>query len=96
MASYPRWAFYPARDKPPEWVSDFVGIVSTARTSIDTAKVPGLTSDAVLARLRPGLEGIGFRIEAGKKAADADDPRMARPCRFHDDARLRRLSTVGA
>jgi hypothetical protein len=70
MTDYPSWAFYPARDKPPDWVSGFIGVVRTARKSIDSTKVKGLTSDAVLARLRPGLEGIGFRVETGKKAAD--------------------------
>lgn len=85
MAAYPRWAFYPARDKPPDWVSDFVGIVSTARPSIGSAKVPGLTSDIVLAHLRPGLEGIGFRIEAGKKATD----RITLPVLYGDQGQPR-------
>lgn len=45
-------------------------MVNTARPDIESSKVAGLTSDKVLARLRAGLEGIGFRIETGKTVAD--------------------------
>jgi hypothetical protein len=38
----------------------------------------GLTSDAVLAVLRPGLVALGFEIEAGKKKAD----KIRRPVLF--------------
>jgi hypothetical protein len=70
MADYPRWAYYPSRDQPPEWVNEFVGVVATAKPTIDSAQVPGLTSDKVLAQLCPGLEGLGFQIEMGKKAKE--------------------------
>lgn len=70
MPDYPSWTYYPTRDRPPDWVSAFIGVVQGARPQIESAHVDGLTSDSVLARLRPGLEGIGFRVEAGKKAAD--------------------------
>jgi hypothetical protein len=70
MVGYPRWAYYPTRDRPPPWVAALVGVVTAAQDNIDSGSVPGLTSDKVLAVLRPGLEGIGFRVEAGKTAAD--------------------------
>src|SRR4051794_34318700 len=70
MPPYPRWSYYPTRDQPPDWVSAFVGVVAAAQPAIDSAHVTGLTSDSALAQLRTGLEGIGFRIEAGKRAAD--------------------------
>jgi hypothetical protein len=38
MADYPHWAYYPSRDEPPEWVSEFVGVVATAKPTIDSAQ----------------------------------------------------------
>jgi hypothetical protein len=70
VSIYPRWAYYPTRTKPPAWAVALVGIVAASQPEIDSAKVAGLTSDKVLAMLRPGLEGIGYRVEAGKSAAD--------------------------
>jgi hypothetical protein len=46
-----------------------VSVVAEAEEQIDSAMVPGLTSDRFLAVLRPGLEACGFRIEAGKRTA---------------------------
>jgi hypothetical protein len=63
---YPRWFWYPSRSKPPEWVPPFVNAVATCRSSIGSATVDHLTSDRVLAELRPGLEALGFLVEAGK------------------------------
>jgi hypothetical protein len=85
MPAYPRWAFYPTRDTPPDWVSAFVGVVAAARTEIDSAEVTGLTSDTVLAHLRPGLEGMGFRVEAGRRSAD----RITLPVLFGEQGRPR-------
>jgi hypothetical protein len=70
MVAYPRWAYYPTRDRPPDWVTAVVGAVATAQAEIDSAKVGGLTSDKVLSLLRPGLEGIRFRVESGKTQSD--------------------------
>lgn len=65
--SFPRWTYYPTRDRPPDWVHDFVEVVDQVRPAIDSAKVSGLGSDKVLAHLRPGLEALGYRVERGKK-----------------------------
>lgn len=70
MTTYPRWTYYPTRDRPPAWAAAVVSAVETTQTAIDSTKVRGLTSDKVLARLRPQLEPIGFRVETGKTAAD--------------------------
>jgi hypothetical protein len=70
MVEYPRWAYYPPRDQPPPWVAALVGVVAAAQAEIDSEKVAGLTNDKVLAQLRPGLEGIGYRVEARKAVAD--------------------------
>ena len=70
MVEYPRWAYYPPRDQPPPRVAALVGVVAAAQAEIDSEKVAGLTNDKVLAQLRPGLEGIGYRVEARKAVAD--------------------------
>jgi hypothetical protein len=68
--TYPLWSFFPSREKPPHWVAGLVGSVAERKAEIDSANVTGLKSDTVLEHLRPGLEDIGFRVEAGKKSAD--------------------------
>lgn len=85
IPDYPRWSYYPARDQPPDWVESFVGVVAAARPAIDSAQVTGVSSDGVLAHLRSGLEGIGFRIEAGRRAAD----RITLPVLFGEQGRPR-------
>src|SRR5713101_2134393 len=66
MADYPLWRFYPPSDRPPEWARTFVGIVAIAESEVSSKKNHGLTSDSVLARLRPALEAAGYRVEGGK------------------------------
>jgi hypothetical protein len=50
---YPEWFYYPSRTRPPDWVHEFLEVVAAARPLIDSATVDGLTSDKVLAHLRP-------------------------------------------
>lgn len=69
MSAYPRWAYYPTRDPAPDWVAVVIQVVAEAQEEVDSARMPGLTSDRVLEHLRPGLEACGFRVEAGKRAA---------------------------
>jgi hypothetical protein len=66
MPDYPEWVYYPTRTRPPSWVQSFIGVVRTLQPTIGTASVSGLTSDRVLAAMRPGLEALGYRVEAGK------------------------------
>ena len=66
---YPYWKFYPLNTTPPDWVGDVVDSVNRAELSISTfAAHTGLSSDEVLAHLRPGLEHLGFQVESGKGA----------------------------
>lgn len=69
MADYPEWFYFPDRERPPSWVPPFIAAIDSARESITSSSVTGLTSDKVLGHLRPGLEALGFRVEAGKAKA---------------------------
>lgn len=80
MAGYPDWFYFPPRERPPAWVPAFLGVVESARDSVESMAVEGLTSDAVLALLRPGLVGLGYEVEAGKAAAQ----KIRRPVLFGD------------
>jgi hypothetical protein len=51
-----------------------------------------LTSDKVLAFLRPGLEGLGYRVETGKAAAQ----KIRLPVLFGDEGRERVAYEVDA
>jgi hypothetical protein len=68
---YPNWKYYPLNATPPEWVADIVDVVDRAELRISTVDAhTGLSSDAVLAELRPGLEALGFEVERGKSSSD--------------------------
>ena len=82
---YPLWFSYPPDQPTPAWVAGFVEVVSSARGSVDSRKTENLTSDKVLAHLRPGLELLGFQVEAGKKAAE----KIRRPVLFGDQGSVR-------
>lgn len=88
MTSYPTWAYYPQNIRPPQWALDFVAVVNSARGEVDTAPLPvedaeRLTSDIVLARLRPGLVALGYTVEAGKKKSE----KIRRPVLFGENGR---------
>ena len=78
--NYPEWFYYPSRTRPPDWVHELLDVVSAARPLIDSATVDGLTSDKVLAHLRPGLLKLGYEVEGGKHRAD----KIRRPVLFGD------------
>jgi hypothetical protein len=78
--AYPHWVYYPSRDPAPPWVDAFVAAVAAVEGAIRSSSVSGLTSDAVLAKLRPGLEAIGYRVETGKTKAE----RIRLPVLFGD------------
>ena len=67
--SYPAWKFYPARSPEPEWSAGVVNAFAAARSTIDSANHRGVTSNAALAAVRPGLAELGFKVESGKAAA---------------------------
>lgn len=78
---YPRWKFYPTRLAAPQWAHDVVAVFGTARSQIDSRTNTGVTSDAALEHLRPGLEGLGFVVESGKRHAQ----KIHRPVLFGED-----------
>lgn len=82
---YPLWSYYPSREKPPAWVTQLVAAVKQAKGEIDSELVSGLTSDKVLAELRPQLENIGYRVEKGK----LKDERIALPVLFGEQGAAR-------
>lgn len=76
--SYPQWSYFPSHQPAPDWAGEFLEVVAKAQVDIDSETVDGLTSDAVLAHLRPGLEKLGFLVEVSKKHAD----KIRRPVLF--------------
>ena len=67
---YPMWKFYPSATEPPGWVDSVIAAFAAVRDEIDSTLKVGVTSDAALAALRPGLISLGFEVEAGKAKAD--------------------------
>jgi hypothetical protein len=78
VADYPDWFYYPSHAEPPVWVANFVDVVNSSRASIESRSVDALTSDLVLAFLRPGLTALGYEVEAGKHKAE----KIRRPVLF--------------
>lgn len=63
------WHYFPESDPPPEHLVALVASFDNAQAVI-SSKDHQLSSNAVLALLRPGLLDLGFRVEASKAAAD--------------------------
>lgn len=80
LLTYPEWIYFPTRSRPPSWVTDFVAVVEARREAIDSHASSGVRSDHVLTELRPGLELLGYRVEASKRRADT----VRRPVLFGD------------
>ncbi len=78
MGEYPVWSSYPASTMPEQWMLGVVGAFRDVADQIDSGTVDGLTSDKVLAAVRPGLEALGYEVEAGKRA----DQKIRRPVLF--------------
>src|SRR6266702_1027091 len=62
------WVYFPKSSPPPEFGLSIVAVFEELANSIDSAKTTSQHSDAVMARLRPGLEELGFQVEKGKTA----------------------------
>jgi len=82
---YPEWFYFPAWTSPPDWVAPLVGVIAAARASIDSGTVTGLTSDKVLASLRPSLQKLGYEIETGHTHGG----KIRRPVLFGPQGRAR-------
>jgi hypothetical protein len=65
-----RFTSFPRTEPPPAFTGAIVDVFRSAETGICTRTLAkGLTSDAVLAALRAGLEALGFSVEASKLAS---------------------------
>src|SRR5689334_483828 len=84
---YPSWNYFPRNSRPPEWAERLVQATLKIRDQLDSLPPPAVgddrTSDAVLARLRPELEALGYQVESGKAARQ----KITRPVLFGDDGR---------
>ena len=89
---YPSWCYYPTSDRPAQWVIDVIQVVAAAQADIDSAKAAHLTSDNVLAFLRPGLEGLGYHVESGKTRLQ----KIRRPVLFGEQGQERVAYEVDA
>lgn len=77
-----RFSSFPRTEPPPVFTQAIVEAFRSAEASICTRTLDkGLTSDTVLAGLRPALESIGFTVEASKQGAD----KIKRPVFFGEN-----------
>lgn len=80
---FPTWVYFPLNQVPPGWAQSLVDVVAGV-PQISTAKTrTGLSSDAVLGALAPGLVALGYDVEAGKKAG----AKVRRPVLFGENGR---------
>jgi hypothetical protein len=64
------WVYFPKSSPPPEFGTLIVAVFEEAAGAIDSRAGAGQHSDTVMAKLRPGLEKLGFRVEKGKSAEE--------------------------
>ena len=72
------WAYFPRNEAPPDICTQVVGQFEEIANEIDSeinnaligADYKDAVSNFVLSKLRPGLLGLGFKVEAGKAALD--------------------------
>jgi hypothetical protein len=63
------WQYFPKSDEIPPLLAQVVAAFETSHPECDSA-THQLSSNEVLAIVRPGLESLGFVIETGKTAAE--------------------------
>jgi hypothetical protein len=62
------WVYFPKSSPPPEFGLRVVALFEEVTDAIDSSTRADQHSDTVMARLRPGLEKLGFRVEKGKSS----------------------------
>jgi hypothetical protein len=62
------WVYFPKSSPPPKFGLSVVALFEELAYGIDSRTAVSQHSDSVMARLRPGLEKLGFRVEKGKSA----------------------------
>jgi hypothetical protein len=75
---YPQWKSYPVNLPPPPWAEGVLDTFRDVRTSIDSVKNHGVSSNGALSALRPGLKTQGFQVEDGPD-------RISRPVLFKEN-----------
>ncbi len=60
------WVYFPKSSPPPEFGLRIVAGFEEAADAIDSSTTVDQHSNTVMARLRPSLEKMGFRVEKGK------------------------------
>ena len=77
-----RFSTFPRTQTPPSFLADVVERFANHLDEISTVHLEkGLTSDEVLAILRPDLAALGFRVEASKRTQD----KIRRPVFFGEN-----------
>ncbi len=64
------WVYFPKSSPPPKFGLSIVALFEEIDQIIDSAESPSQPSNTVMAKLRPGLEKLGFRVERGKSAEE--------------------------
>jgi len=78
-----RFSTFPRTESPPEFIKEVVSAFELHLGKIGTVNSgKGLTSDKVLAVLRPALSDMGFEVEASKRTED----KIKRPVFFGENA----------
>ncbi len=82
MSTTVRFSTFPRTAEPPAFVPSVVKVFSDNESKIGTAgRDKGLSSDAVMAIVRPELVALGFAVEGGKTQA----ARIRRPVFFGEN-----------
>lgn len=77
-----RFVSFPRTEPPPHFAAAIVDAFTQHHETISTRRLDkGLTSDGVMAVVRPALEALGFDVEKGKRA----DEKIKRPVFFGAD-----------
>lgn len=79
--SYPKWQYFPSYVQAPTWVTEFVGVVASHTSEINSRVVENLTSDRVLSFIADDLASLGYQVETGKKAIQ----KIRRPVLFGEE-----------
>lgn len=62
------WVYFPQSDQPTKMALKVVGVFKDVAQDIDSGTHDIQASNTVLARVAPGLSGLGFGVEVGKNA----------------------------
>lgn len=89
---YPSWAWFPRQNAPEPWVAPFIDVLRSRQSEIDSKSHKGLVSDALLARIRPGLQELGWEVEEGKLAGQ----KIHRPVLFGDNGAVKVKQEIDA